>query len=177
VQNGTKILSNDDATQIVSHKRFGGVVPELASRHHVEQITIVMEEALKEAELTWDEIDALAVIEGQGLVGSLIVGISAAKARAFAKNKQLIGVYHIAVHIYANRLQEEFEFPLLSLIVSGGHTELVYMDEHGAYERIGQTRDDAAGEAYDKIARMLDLPYPGGPQIDQLASTGEDEYC
>ncbi|HIS28312.1 MAG TPA: tRNA (adenosine(37)-N6)-threonylcarbamoyltransferase complex transferase subunit TsaD [Candidatus Avamphibacillus intestinigallinarum] len=176
VQNGTNILSNVVATQIESHKRFGGVVPEIASRHHVEQITIVIEEALKQAKLTWDDIDAIAVTEGPGLVGSLIVGISAAKALAFAKHKQLIGVHHIAGHIYANRLQEEFEFPLLSLIVSGGHTELVYMKEHGKYERIGQTRDDAAGEAYDKIARMLDLPYPGGPQIDQLASTGEDEY-
>lgn len=148
-------------------------MPEIASRHHVEQITVVLEEAFTDAELTWDSIDAIAVTEGPGLVGALLVGVNAAKALAFAKQKPLIGVHHIAGHIYANRLQKEFEFPLLALIVSGGHTELVLMNEHGKYELLGETRDDAAGEAYDKVARMLELPYPGGPQIDRLAKSGE----
>jgi N6-L-threonylcarbamoyladenine synthase len=173
VKNGKEIISNVVASQIESHKRFGGVVPEIASRHHVEQITVVLEEAFTDAELTWDSIDAIAVTEGPGLVGALLVGVNAAKALAFAKQKPLIGVHHIAGHIYANRLQNEFEFPLLALIVSGGHTELVLMNEHGKYELLGETRDDAAGEAYDKVARMLELTYPGGPQIDRLAKSGE----
>ena len=172
VKNGTELISNVVASQIESHKRFGGVVPEIASRHHVEQITIVLEEAFEQAELTWDDIDAIAVTKGPGLVGALLIGISAAKALAFAKSKPLIGVHHIAGHIYANRFETEFEFPLLSLIVSGGHTELVLMREHGQFEVIGETRDDAAGEAFDKIARVLDLPYPGGPHIDRLAAQG-----
>ncbi|RIU88364.1 tRNA (adenosine(37)-N6)-threonylcarbamoyltransferase complex transferase subunit TsaD [Oceanobacillus picturae] len=173
VKNGTTIVSNVVASQIESHKRFGGVVPEIASRHHVEQMTLVLEEAFAKAELTWDEIDAIAVTEGPGLVGALLIGVNTAKALAFAKQKPLVGVHHIAGHIYANRLETEFQFPLLALIVSGGHTELVLMKEHGSYEVIGETRDDAAGEAYDKVARMLNLPYPGGPQIDRLAAEGE----
>ncbi|GAB3799327.1 tRNA (adenosine(37)-N6)-threonylcarbamoyltransferase complex transferase subunit TsaD [Virgibacillus kimchii] len=173
VKNGTVILSNVVASQIESHKRFGGVVPEIASRHHVEQMTIVLEEAMNKAKVTWDDIDAITVTEGPGLVGALLVGVNAAKALAFANQKPLIGVHHIAGHIYANRLENEFSFPLLALIVSGGHTELILMKEHGQYELIGQTRDDAAGEAYDKVARMLKLPYPGGPQIDRLASEGD----
>lgn len=173
VKNGTTIVSNVVASQIESHKRFGGVVPEIASRHHVEQMTLVLEEAFAQAELTWDEIDAIAVTEGPGLVGALLIGVNTAKALAFAKQKPLVGVHHIAGHIYANRLETEFQFPLLALIVSGGHTELVLMREHGSYEVIGETRDDAAGEAYDKVARMLSLPYPGGPQIDRLAAEGE----
>lgn len=174
VKNGTEILSNVVASQIESHKRFGGVVPEIASRHHVEQMTFVLEEAIKQAEVDWEEVDGIAVTEGPGLVGALLVGIHAAKALAFAKQKPLIGVQHIAGHIYANRIQEEFDFPLLALIVSGGHTELILMREHGKFELIGETLDDAAGEAYDKVARMLDLPYPGGPQIDRLAKEGEE---
>ncbi|WP_010098014.1 tRNA (adenosine(37)-N6)-threonylcarbamoyltransferase complex transferase subunit TsaD [Ornithinibacillus scapharcae] len=173
VKNGKEIISNVVASQIESHKRFGGVVPEIASRHHVEQITIVLEEAFEESGLSWDDIDAVSVTEGPGLVGALLIGVNAAKALAFAKQKPLIGVHHIAGHIYANRLEEEFQFPLLALIVSGGHTELVLMKEHGNYEVIGETRDDAAGEAYDKVARMLNLPYPGGPHIDRLAAEGE----
>jgi N6-L-threonylcarbamoyladenine synthase len=173
VKNGTTIVSNVVASQIESHKRFGGVVPEIASRHHVEQMTLVLEEAFTQAKLTWDEIDAIAVTEGPGLVGALLIGVNTAKALAFAKQKPLVGVHHIAGHIYANRLETEFQFPLLALIVSGGHTELVLMKEHGSYEVIGETRDDAAGEAYDKVARMLSLPYPGGPQIDRLAAEGE----
>ncbi|WP_010529426.1 tRNA (adenosine(37)-N6)-threonylcarbamoyltransferase complex transferase subunit TsaD [Lentibacillus jeotgali] len=174
VKNGREIISNVVASQIDSHKRFGGVVPEVASRHHVEQITIVLEEAFKEANMTWEQVDAISVTEGPGLVGALLVGVNAGKALAFAKQKPLVGVHHIAGHIYANRFEREFEFPLLALIVSGGHTELVLMNEHGSYELIGETRDDAAGEAYDKVARMLELPYPGGPQIDRLAAEGEE---
>ena len=172
VKNGTEVLANVVSSQIESHKQFGGVVPEIASRQHVEQITVVLEEAFRQANLTWEAIDAIAVTEGPGLVGALLIGINAAKALAFAKNKPLIAVHHIAGHIYANRLQKEFEFPLLALIVSGGHTELVLMRDHGTYELIGETRDDAAGEAFDKIARSLNLPYPGGPQIDRLAQNG-----
>jgi len=174
VKNGRDIVSNTVASQIESHKRFGGVVPEIASRHHVEQMTIVLEEAFNEANVSWNDINAIAVTEGPGLVGALLVGVNAAKALAFAKQKPLVGVHHIAGHIYANRLEKEFEFPLLGLIVSGGHTELVLMKDHGHYELIGETRDDAAGEAFDKVARMLDLPYPGGPQIDRLAAEGEE---
>jgi len=173
VKNGTEIVSNVVASQIDSHKRFGGVVPEIASRHHVEQMTLVLEEAFKQGGLDWSDIAAIAVTEGPGLVGALLVGVNAAKGLAFAKQKQLIGVHHIAGHIYANRLSGEFKFPLLALIVSGGHTELVLMKEHGSFEVIGETRDDAAGEAYDKVARMLELPYPGGPEIDRLAKQGE----
>lgn len=174
VKNGTEILSDVVASQIESHKRFGGVVPEIASRHHVEQMTMVLEEAIEEAKVEWEDIDAIAVTEGPGLVGALLVGVNTAKALAFAKQKPLVGVHHIAGHIYANRFEREFEFPLLALIVSGGHTELVLMKEHGDFKLIGETLDDAAGEAYDKVARMLDLPYPGGPEIDRLAALGEE---
>ena len=173
VKNGKEIVSNIVSSQIDSHKRFGGVVPEIASRHHVEQITIVLEEALKEAKVSYNELDAIAVTEGPGLVGALLIGVNAAKAVAFAHGIPLVSVHHIAGHIYANRLVKEMEFPLLALVVSGGHTELVYMKEHGHFEVIGETRDDAAGEAYDKVARTLHLPYPGGPHIDRLAQNGE----
>lgn len=174
VKNGTEIMSNVISSQIESHKQFGGVVPEIASRQHTEQITYVIERAIQEAKVTWEEIDAIAVTQGPGLIGALLVGISAAKALAFAKQKPLIPVHHIAGHIYANRLVQEFTFPLLALIVSGGHTELVVMHDHGQFEKIGQTLDDAAGEAYDKIARTLALPYPGGPEIDRLAKIGKE---
>ncbi|PAV27684.1 tRNA (adenosine(37)-N6)-threonylcarbamoyltransferase complex transferase subunit TsaD [Virgibacillus profundi] len=177
VKNGREIISNVVASQIESHKRFGGVVPEIASRHHVEQMTVVLEEAFNASKLSWEDIDAITVTEGPGLVGALLVGVNSAKALAFAKQKPLIGVHHIAGHIYANRLEKEFQFPLLALIVSGGHTELVLMKDHGVYEVIGETRDDAAGEAYDKVARMLKLPYPGGPQIDRLAEVGEENIA
>ena len=178
VKNGTEIVSNVVASQIVSQKRFGGVVPEIASRHHVEQITLVIEEALSVAGLKPAQLDAVAVTEGPGLVGALLIGINAAKAFAFANGLPIIGVHHIAGHIYANELMQPMEFPLLALIVSGGHTELVLMEEHGSFKLIGETRDDAAGEAYDKVARVLGLPYPGGPQIDQLAaeSDGQVEF-
>ena len=173
VKNGTEILSNVVASQIESHKRFGGVVPEIASRHHVEEITIVLEEAIKQSGVRVQDIDAIAVTHGPGLVGALLVGVNAAKAFAFARQIPLVGVHHIAGHIYANRLVSEMVFPSLSLVVSGGHTELVFMREHGRFEVIGETRDDAAGEAYDKVARTLGLPYPGGPHIDRLAHEGK----
>ncbi|WP_050184127.1 tRNA (adenosine(37)-N6)-threonylcarbamoyltransferase complex transferase subunit TsaD [Domibacillus robiginosus] len=176
VKNGTEIVANVVSSQIESHKRFGGVVPEIASRHHVEQIIAVLDETLEQAGLTFKDMDAIAVTKGPGLVGALLIGVNAAKAIAFAHNLPLIGVHHIAGHIYANRLVKEMAFPLLSLVVSGGHTEIVYMKDHGSFEVIGETRDDAAGEAYDKVARTLNLPYPGGPHIDRLAAQGEDTY-
>ncbi|ARI78822.1 tRNA (adenosine(37)-N6)-threonylcarbamoyltransferase complex transferase subunit TsaD [Halobacillus mangrovi] len=174
VKNERELVTNVVASQIESHKRFGGVVPEIASRHHIEQMTVTLEEALDESGLTIDDMDAVAVTEGPGLVGALLVGVNAAKSIAFSKQKPLVGVHHIAGHIYANRLEKEFEFPLLALVVSGGHTELILMREHGKFEIIGETRDDAAGEAYDKVARTLKLPYPGGPQIDRLATEGKE---
>ncbi|WP_046176609.1 tRNA (adenosine(37)-N6)-threonylcarbamoyltransferase complex transferase subunit TsaD [Domibacillus indicus] len=177
VKNGIEIIASVVSSQIESHKRFGGVVPEIASRHHVEQIITVLNEALEQAGLTFKDMDAIAVTKGPGLVGALLIGVNAAKAIAFAHNLPLIGVHHIAGHIYANRLLEEMKFPLLSLVVSGGHTELVYMEKHGSFKVIGETRDDAAGEAYDKVARTLNLPYPGGPHIDRLAAKGQDAYA
>lgn len=173
VENGTKILSNAVASQIDIHRRFGGVVPEVASRHHVDQITIVCEEAMKESGMTWSDLDAIAVTQGPGLIGALLVGVNAAKALAFAHGIPLVPVHHITGHIYANRFVHELQFPLIALVVSGGHTELVLMREHGSYQVIGTTRDDAAGEAFDKVARTLGLPYPGGPEIDRLARQGE----
>ncbi len=172
VKNGREIVSNVVASQIDIHKRFGGVVPEIASRHHVEQITIVLEEAMEKANLQFQDLSGIAVTAGPGLVGALLVGVEAAKALAYAHSLPLIPVHHIAGHIYANRLIKEMNFPLLALVVSGGHTELIYMKEHGRFEVIGETRDDAAGEAYDKVARSLNLPYPGGPHIDRLAHEG-----
>ncbi|HCG4536338.1 tRNA (adenosine(37)-N6)-threonylcarbamoyltransferase complex transferase subunit TsaD [Ureibacillus chungkukjangi] len=174
IRNGTEIVSNIVASQIDSQKRFGGVVPEVASRHHVEQITIVIEEALEKANMQPSDLTAVAVTEGPGLVGALLIGINAAKAFAFAHGLPLIPVHHIAGHIYANALVEPMEFPLLALVVSGGHTELVLMKEHGSFEVIGETRDDAAGEAYDKVARVLNMPYPGGPHIDRLAQEAKE---
>ncbi|PTI12901.1 tRNA (adenosine(37)-N6)-threonylcarbamoyltransferase complex transferase subunit TsaD [Staphylococcus warneri] len=176
IKNGTEILSNTVLSQIESHKRFGGVVPEIASRHHVEGITTTIDTALQTANVTMNDINAIAVTQGPGLIGALLIGINAAKALAFAYDIPLIPVHHIAGHIYANHLETPLTFPLMALIVSGGHTELVYMKDHLHFEVIGETRDDAVGEAYDKVARTIDLPYPGGPQIDQLAAIGEDTY-
>lgn len=176
VENGEKILSNIVASQIKSHKRFGGVVPEVASRHHVEQITICIEEALAEADVSAKDLKAVAVTYGPGLVGALLIGLSAAKAFAWANGLPLLPINHMAGHIYAARLVEPLEFPLMALLVSGGHTELVYMEEDGSFEIIGETRDDAAGEAYDKVGRVLGLSYPSGKEIDELAHHGEDTY-
>lgn len=174
VKNGCEQVSNVIASQIKSHMRFGGVVPEVASRHHVEQITQVIDEALKIAQVSMENISAIAVTEGPGLVGSLLVGITAAKALAMAHQKPLIAVNHMAGHIYASQLKEPLRFPLLALLVSGGHTELVYMEKDNDFQVIGETRDDAVGEAYDKIGRILNLPYPGGKAIDELAQQGQD---
>ncbi|KPN14950.1 tRNA threonylcarbamoyladenosine biosynthesis protein TsaB [Bacillus australimaris] len=173
VKNGKEIVANVVASQIDSHKRFGGVVPEIASRHHVEQVTIVLEEVMTQAGMSFKDLDAIAVTEGPGLVGALLIGVNAAKALSFAHQIPLVGVHHIAGHIYANQLVDELQFPCLALVVSGGHTELVLMKEHGSFEVIGETLDDAAGEAYDKVARTMGLPYPGGPHIDRLAHEGE----
>ena len=174
VRNGREVLSNSVNSQIESHKRFGGVVPEVASRHHVENITTVIADALETANITMADIDAVAVTEGPGLIGALLVGINAAKALALSHQKPLIPVHHIAGHIYANHIEEPLKFPLLALIVSGGHTELVIMRDHLNFEVIGETRDDAVGEAYDKVARTINLPYPGGPHVDRLAAEGQD---
>ena len=176
IKNGDTILSNIVASQIKSHQRFGGVVPEVASRHHVEQITLCLEEALKQAEVTPEDLSAVAVTYGPGLVGALLIGLSAAKAFAWAHGLPLLPVNHMAGHIYAARFVKPLTFPLLALLVSGGHTELVYMTEDGSFEIIGETRDDAAGEAYDKVGRVLGLSYPSGKEIDRLAHLGEDTY-
>ena len=176
IKNGTKILSNTVLSQIDSHKRFGGVVPEVASRHHVEGITATIQESLETANVSMNDVNAIAVTQGPGLIGALLIGINAAKALAFAYDKTIIPVHHIAGHIYANHLEQPLTFPLMALIVSGGHTELVYMKDHLNFEVIGETRDDAVGEAYDKVARTINLPYPGGPHIDRLASQGKDTY-
>lgn len=173
IQNGKQILSNVVASQVKSHMRFGGVVPEVASRHHVEQITQVIQLALEQAELEdISQLDAIAVTQGPGLVGPLLIGVTAAKTLAFLYDKPLLSVNHLAGHIYAGHLVKELEFPLLALIVSGGHTELVYMDQHNNFEVIGETQDDAVGEAYDKVGRLMDLPYPAGKYLDELAQTG-----
>lgn len=175
VRDGKHILANVVSSQIETHQKFGGVVPEIASRKHVESITWIMQEALAEAKLTSRDLSAIAVTQGPGLVGSLLVGIVAAKALACALDLPLIGVHHIAGHIYANQLVHKLEYPLMALVVSGGHTELVHMEDKGKFRIIGQTRDDAAGEAYDKVARALHLPYPGGPHIDRLAHEADVE--
>ncbi len=176
IQDGRSLKSNIVASQIKSHERFGGVVPEIASRHHVEFITLIIEEAMKEAGVDFSDLSAVAVTQGPGLVGALLIGISAAKAIALAHDLPLIPVNHLAGHIYASNLVESMTFPLLALVVSGGHTELVYMAEDGQYEVVGETRDDAAGEAYDKVGRVLDLPYPAGKVIDQMADQGQDTF-
>lgn len=173
LKNGRTVLSNIIASQIEQHQKFGGVVPEVASRKHIENINTVIEEALNEANVTFEAITHVAATYGPGLVGALLVGLSAAKAIAFAREIPLNGVNHIEGHIYANFIQhKELEPPFICLIVSGGHSHLVHMKDYGEYEVLGKTRDDAAGEAFDKIARALGLGYPGGPQIDRLAKEG-----
>ncbi|MBQ4633937.1 MAG: tRNA (adenosine(37)-N6)-threonylcarbamoyltransferase complex transferase subunit TsaD [Bacilli bacterium] len=176
VKNGHEVISSVVLTQISTHALFGGVVPEIASRKHIENITMVLESTLKEANMTIDEIDAIAVTYGPGLIGSLLIGLQAAKTLAFIYNKPLVPVHHIAGHIYANNVEKNMEFPLIALVVSGGHTELVYMKEDYSFEFLGGTLDDAVGEAYDKVARVVGLKYPGGPEIDKLAHLGEDTY-
>ena len=176
VKNGRELLSNIISSQIDLHTLYGGVVPEIASRKHIEKINQVIEQALAEAGMTLKEVDAIAVTYGPGLVGALLVGVSAAKALAFAAQKPLIGVHHIEGHISANFIEnKELEPPFVCLVVSGGHSHLVVVKDYGEYEIIGRTRDDAAGEAFDKVARAIGLGYPGGPKIDKLSKEGNPD--
>lgn len=176
VVNGREVLSNIISSQIDIHTKFGGVVPEVASRKHVEAIGFVVQEALDKAGVTLDEIDAIGVTYGPGLVGALLVGLQYAKGLAYALKKPLIGVNHIEGHISANFIQyKELKPPFVCLVVSGGHTFIVYMKDYGEFEVLGQTRDDAAGEAYDKVARAIGLGYPGGPKIDKLSKEGNPQ--
>ena len=176
VKNGREVLSNVISSQIALHTLYGGVVPEIASRKHIEKINQVIEEAMKEADVTLEQIDAIGVTYGPGLVGALLVGVAEAKAMAFAANKPLVGVHHIEGHISANYIEnKQLEPPYICLVVSGGHTHLVVVNDYGDYEVIGRTRDDAAGEAFDKVARAIGLGYPGGPKIDKLAKEGNAE--
>ena len=176
VEDGKKVLSNVVFTQIDIHTKYGGVVPEIASRHHIEKITYVIDQAMKEANLTFEDIDKIAVTANPGLVGSLMVGINAAKTLGLAYNKEVIMVNHIHGHIYANYLEDDFTFPVLALVVSGGHTELVLMKDHMDFEILGETLDDAVGESYDKVARVVKVGYPGGPIIDKMAALGSPTY-
>ncbi len=176
VRNGKEVLSNVVLSQIDIHKAFGGVVPEIASRNHIEYITRVFDEALSKANMTPKDIDLVAVTEGPGLIGSLLVGINAASAFAFANQIPLMGVNHMLGHMNAAGIDSEIKFPALVLLVSGGHTELIYAKDHLDFNVLGQTYDDAVGEAYDKVARTLGLPYPGGPIIDKLAHEGKPIY-
>lgn len=176
VENTNQVLANVVATQIDVHKEFGGVIPEVASRIHVENISMVIAEALKKANKQVSDMDAIAVTQGPGLIGSLHVGVQAAKTLAWSFHKPLVPVHHICGHIYANALVKNLKYPMLALVVSGGHTELVYLKAEYEFEILGTTQDDAVGEAYDKVARVMGLPYPGGPQIDRLAKEGKPVY-
>ena len=176
VKNGTTEIATSTATQIAIHENFGGVVPEIASREHVKNITLVIEDCLKKADMDIKDITAIAVTYGPGLIGSLLVGLEAAKTLSYIYNKPLIPVHHIAGHIYANSLVEELKFPLIALVVSGGHTDLIKMTDHFSFEKLGGTLDDAIGECYDKVARVIGLPYPGGPKLDELSKQGNPTY-
>lgn len=174
IRGGKHILSNIVSSQIEIHERYGGVVPEIASRKHVESITLIIEQAVKESGYSLKDMSAIAVTQGPGLVGALLVGIVAAKSLSMALDIPLIGTHHIAGHIYANELVHDIVYPCMALVVSGGHTELVLLESEGNFQVVGRTRDDAVGEAYDKVARALRLPYPGGPHIDKLAMEAEE---
>ncbi len=176
VRNGKEILSNVVSSQIDVHTKFGGVVPEVASRIHVENISIVIKEALQQANMSVEDVDGIAFTQGPGLIGCLHVGVLAAKTLAYNYKKPLIPVQHLTGHIYANAFVDDLKFPLLALVVSGGHTELILMKEDYDFEVLGSTRDDAIGEAYDKVGRVLNLAYPGGPKIDKLARQGQPVY-
>ena len=176
IEDGEKEISTVVLSQMDTHASYGGVVPEIASRMHIENITLVLEECLNKANMTMNDIDAVAVTYGPGLIGSLLIGVEAAKTLALIHNKPLIPVHHIAGHIYANNLVKRLEFPLLALIVSGGHTDIVLMEKDYSFKRIGGTLDDAVGECYDKVARVLNIPYPGGPLVDKYAHEGSDTY-
>lgn len=176
VKDGKDVLSNVVSSQIETHKEFGGVFPEVASRLHVQNINFVIKEAVEKAEIDFKELDAIAVTQGPGLIGSLHIGVMAAKTLAWSLDLPLIPVHHLAGHIYANKLNGNLKFPLLALIISGGHTELVYMKSDYNFEVMGETQDDAIGEAFDKVARQMGLSYPGGPIIDELAQKGHKRY-
>ena len=176
VKNGREEIATVVSSQIDIHKDYGGVVPEIASRNHVKNVTMVLEECLEKANMTMNDIDLIAITYGPGLIGSLLIGLEAAKTLAWIYNKPLIPVHHIAEHIYANSLVKELKFPLLSVVVSGGHTELILMEDHYKFKKLGGTLDDAIGECYDKVARVIDLPYPGGPKLDKLAQQGKVTY-
>ena len=176
IKNGTDEVATIILSQMDTHASYGGVVPEIASRMHVESITMVLDELITKSNMKLDDIDAIAVTYGPGLIGSLLIGLQCAKTLAMILKKPLIPVHHIAGHIYANNLVKRLEFPLLALVVSGGHTEPVYMKEDYSFEKIGGTLDDAVGEAYDKVARVIGIPYPGGPNVDKLAHIGKDSY-
>lgn len=174
VRNGTEILAHEIRSQIEDHRLYGGVVPELASRQHLEAIQPLIQSTLQAAHLSWDDIDAIAATQGPGLSGALVVGLTTAQTLAWLLDKPLVGINHLEGHIYANFLAfgQEIAFPLLVMLVSGGHTQLIEMKNHGEYVLVGETRDDAVGEAFDKVARLLGLPYPGGPEIDKMAQQG-----
>lgn len=173
VKNGTEVLSNIISSQVPTHRKYGGVVPEIASRKHIINVMPVIDSALKDANVTMEDVNAVAVTYGPGLVGALLVGLSAAKALAFANDKPLIGVNHLQGHVFANFLNDEtLKPPFLALVVSGGHTALLVVKDYNEFELLGQTRDDAAGEAFDKVARVMGLQYPGGPEVELLATTG-----
>lgn len=176
IEDAKKIIASVVATQIDVHKKYGGVIPEIASRIHIENISIVIQECLEKANMKIEDVDAIAFTQGPGLVGSLHVGVQAAKTLAWAFQKPLVPVHHIAGHIYANNLVTDMKFPLMALVVSGGHTELVYMKDEWSFEVVGTTQDDAIGEAFDKVGRVLNLPYPGGVYIDKLATQGKNIY-
>ena len=176
LRNGKELLANVVSTQIETHKKFGGVMPEVASRLHVENITLCISKAMEDAKLDYKDITLIAVTKGPGLIGALHVGLQAAKAISIAYNIPLLGVNHMAGHIYANKYVSDFKFPVLTLVVSGGHTQLYLMNKEYDFKCLGETRDDAVGEVYDKVSRVLNLGYPGGPVIDKLASIGENKY-
>lgn len=176
IKNGVEEIKTIVLSQMDIHKKYGGVVPEIASRCHIESATMVLEELFSDINLTMDDITAIAVTYGPGLIGSLLVGLQIAKTLAFVYQKPLVPVHHIAGHIYANNLEHELKFPLIALVVSGGHTDLIYMKNHFDFVKIGGTLDDAAGECYDKVARVMGIPYPGGPLVDKLAHTGKHTY-
>ncbi|MBB65299.1 MAG: tRNA (adenosine(37)-N6)-threonylcarbamoyltransferase complex transferase subunit TsaD [Waddliaceae bacterium] len=175
VEDGTKILSNVISSQVDLHAHFGGVVPELACRRHIDLLIPVIRKALEQAECSLNDIDLIAVTRGPGLIGALLIGLNGAKALAFGANKPIIGVNHIEAHLYASLMgpEEKPPFPYLGVVVSGGHSSLVIMHSIGRYQQIGTTIDDAVGEAFDKVARLLDLPYPGGPEVEKLARSGD----
>ena len=176
VKNGSSVVSMKTNTQISIHEKYGGVVPEVASRKHCENIVFVLDEALKEANMKVEDVDAIAVTYGPGLLGSLLVGVNFAKTLSLIYNKPLIGVNHLIGHIYANNLEGKLEFPLITLIVSGGHTQLLHMDKDYSFKLLGETLDDAIGECYDKVAKVLGEKYPGGPNIENLAKDGIEDY-